>query len=123
MHQKSGKAKFGHIYDREDPREYYGTLGAMDYRAPEHGQRLFSSLVEKRSDGNGPVNVVDICCSYGVNAALLKYDVALDDLYERYSSEDLETLSGDEMVEVDTAVLRGPSERGCAAGRRGGCGE
>lgn len=102
MHQKSGKAKFGHIYDREDPREYYGTLGVMDYRAPEHGQRLFSSLVEKRSDGNGPVNVVDICCSYGVNAALLKYDVALDDLYERYSSEDLETLSGNEVTEADT---------------------
>lgn len=103
MHQKSGKANFGHIYDLEDPREYYSTLGEMDYRAPEHGQRLFSPLVEKRTNGNGTPNVVDVCCSYGVNAALLKYEVALDDLYERYSSEDLETLSGDEMVKADTA--------------------
>ncbi|CAN5709985.1 class I SAM-dependent methyltransferase [soil metagenome] len=102
MHQKSGKASFGHIYDLEDPREYYSTLGGMDYRAPEYGQRLFSKLVEKRSNGNGPVNVVDLCCSYGINAALLKYDVALDDLYDRYSSDNL-LLSGDELAESDAA--------------------
>ncbi len=102
MHQKSGKASFGHIYDLEDPREYYSTLGGMDYRAPEHGQRLFSTLIEKRGNGNGPVNVVDLCCSYGINAALLKYDVALDDLYDRYSSDNL-PLSGDELAESDAA--------------------
>ena len=28
--------------------------------------------------------VLDIGCSYGINAALLKYDATMDDLYERY---------------------------------------
>lgn len=102
MHQKSGKASFEHIYDRRDPREYYSTLGSMDYRVPEHGQRLFSPLVKRLSNGNGPVNVVDLCCSYGINAALLKYDVTLDDLYERYSSNEL-PLSGDKLAEADAA--------------------
>ena len=106
MHQKSGKASFGHIYDLRDPREYYRTLGGMNYRAPEHGQRLFSTLIEKRRNGNGPVNVVDLCCSYGVNAALLKYDVVLDDLYERYSSNEL-PLFGDELAEADAAYYAG----------------
>lgn len=101
MHQKSGKASFGHIYDSHDPREYFSTLGDMEYRTPEHGQRLFSPLIEEIGNGNDPVNVVDLCCSYGINAALLKYDVVLDDLYERYSED--QPLSGDELAESDAA--------------------
>lgn len=108
MHEKSGKASFGHIYDRQDPREYFKTLGRMDYRIPDHGQRLFGALVERqRGDGEGPVNVVDLCCSYGINAALLKYDVTLDDLYERYCSEEFGALSGDELAEGDAAYYAG----------------
>ena len=61
MHEKSGKASFGHIYDRRDPREYFKTLGSMDYKIPGPGQRLFSALVEQRRGANGdPVNVVDL---------------------------------------------------------------
>jgi hypothetical protein len=104
MHEKSGKVSFGHIYDRRDPRDYFKTLGSMDYKIPGHGQRLFSVLVEQRRGANGdPVNVVDLCCSYGINAALLKYDVTLDDLYERYCSEELEALSSNELAESDVA--------------------
>ena len=105
MHQKSGKASFGHIYDLRDPKEYYTTLGRMDYKAPEHGRRLFSALLEKRFNA-GPVNVVDLCCSYGVNATLLKYDVVLDDLYDRYSSDAL-SLSGNELAEADATYYAG----------------
>jgi hypothetical protein len=107
VHEKSGKASFGHIYDRQDPREYFKTLGSMDYRVPDHGQRLFGALLERRGESSGPANVVDVCCSYGINAALLKYDVTLDDLYERYSSEELGGLSGDELAEDDAAYYAG----------------
>ena len=104
MHDKSGKASFGHIYDRQDPREYFKTLGTMDYRIPDHGQRLFGALVGlQREASEDPVNVVDVCCSYGINAALLKHDVTLDDLYERYCSEELGTLSADELAQGDAA--------------------
>ncbi|CAA9449153.1 MAG: hypothetical protein AVDCRST_MAG01-01-4386 [uncultured Rubrobacteraceae bacterium] len=108
MHEKSGKASFGHIYDRQDPREYFKTLGIMDYRIPDHGQRLFGALVERRREaGEDPVNVVDICCSYGINAALLKHDLTLDDLYERYCSEELGSLSTDELAKGDAAYYAG----------------
>jgi hypothetical protein len=108
-HQKSGKASFEHVYDREDPREYFRTLGVMDYRIPpHHGQRLFSTLVEGQRDGAGngrrsgePFTVVDLCCSYGINGALLKYDVTLDDLYERYGSQELDVLSPEELAVAD----------------------
>lgn len=108
MHEKSGKASFGHIYDRQDPREYFKTLGSMDYRIPGYGQRLFGALVDRRREASeDPVNVMDLCCSYGINAALLKYDVNLDDLYERYCSEELGALSTDELAEGDAAYYAG----------------
>jgi len=104
-HNKNGKASFEHIYNLEDPREYFQTLEKLDYRAPQNGYLLFSALVEakKRVPGGGSraVTVVDLCCSYGINGALLKYDVTLDDLYERYSLEGLASLSSEELTVAD----------------------
>ena len=108
QHQKSGKASFDRIYDQEDPREYFNTLGSLDYRIPHHGQRIFSALVEERRRiaDEVPVNVLDLCCSYGINAALLKHDVTLRDLYERYGSKEVEELSSDELAMADARFYR-----------------
>src|SRR5215207_4025082 len=109
LHQKAGKANFDLIYDLEDPREYFNTLGRFDYRIPQHGQRLFSELIEARRDasrdGNGAsrFRVVDICCSYGINAALLKYETTLEEMYARYGSGERADLSGEELAEDDAA--------------------
>jgi hypothetical protein len=103
-HNKNGKASFDHIYNLRDPREYFRTLWTLDYRAPQNGYPLFSTLVQAtRRDGSGSeeVRVVDLCCSYGINGALLKYDVTLDDLYERYRSEELASLSSEELAAAD----------------------
>lgn len=102
-HDMGVKANFDHIYDREDPRDYYGVLSGLDYQAPEHGSRLFSGFLEVASTNGHPKKVVDLCCSYGVNAALLKHELDLDDLYAHYKSEELAGLSGDELVETDAA--------------------
>jgi hypothetical protein len=105
LHEKSGKANFDLIYDLEDPREYFNVLREFDYCIPRHGQRLFSSLIEARREEaeERSLRIVDICCSYGVNAALLKYETTLDDLYARYGSEDLATLSSEELAKADVA--------------------
>lgn len=112
LHQKSGKADFELIYDLEDPREYFNVLGEFDYCIPRHGQRVFRTLGEARREegyngaGQRPLCVADLCCSYGINAALLKYEVTLDDLYERYRSGELAGLSGEELAESDAAFYR-----------------
>ena len=109
LHQKSGKASFELIYDLEDPREYFNTLGSFDYCVAHHGQRVFSTLIEARRDGSNNgigekrTKVLDVCCSYGINAALLKHETTLDELYERYGSEELANLSGEELAEADAA--------------------
>jgi hypothetical protein len=109
-HNKDGKASFGHIYNLGDPREYFETLGRLDYRAPQNGYLVFSPLIraKKRLLGgtSEEMTVVDLCCSYGINGALLKYDVTLDDLYERYRSEELASLSSEELAGADAEFFR-----------------
>lgn len=103
LHQKSGKANFEVIYDLEDPREYFNVLGEFDYCIPQHGQRVFGALAEAWRNGNGSrrLRVVDVCCSYGINAALLKHEITIDDLYTRYNSQELAGLSSEELAESD----------------------
>lgn len=103
-HNEESKANFDHIYDLPDPRGYFGTLGALDYLAPEHARRLFPALLQAmRDDGRKPSSVLDLCCSYGVNAALLKHDLTLEDLYARYGSRELAGLSAEDLAAADLA--------------------
>src|SRR3954462_15478472 len=70
LHKKSGKANFDLVYGLEDPREYFGAFEELDYCIPQHGQRVFSTLIEARREaghngpGERPTGVVDVCCSY-----------------------------------------------------------
>lgn len=100
-HEKAGKASFEHIYDLEDPREYFNTLGGMGYAAPRHGYELFSALAGSIEPAGQRLTILDVCCSYGINGALLKYDVGLDDLYARYGSEDAGQMSSAELAADD----------------------
>lgn len=93
------KASFDHVYNQPDPRAYYRQLGSLDYEIPEHGRRLFRPIIDAL-DAASPT-VVDLCCSYGVNAALLRCDLTLDDLYARYCSERVEGLTRDELLRRD----------------------
>ena len=101
-HGMGVKASFDHIYDLEDPRSYFNELGKLDYQAPRHGSGVFSKLLEVMDHNGRPAKVVDLCCSYGVNAALLKHELSLEDLYSRYGSGPLAELSPDELVASDT---------------------
>ena len=98
------KANFDDIYNMSDPRGYFETLGLLGYQAPEHGRRVFTALQRAMHGGQGcSTKVLDLCCSYGVNAALLKHDLTLEDLYERYASPDLAGLSSGELAASDAA--------------------
>lgn len=110
-HNEQIKANFDHVYDLSDPRGYFEALGALDYRAPEHGRRVFPTLLrEMYGDNESAPRILDLCCSYGVNAALLKHDLTLDDLYSRYASEEVAGLSTEEMVDSDAAFYAGQAK-------------
>ena len=101
QHNEENKANFDHVYDLPDPRGYFEALGALDYRAPEHARHLFPTLLREIRAGGDPAVVLDLCCSYGVNAALLRHDLTLEDLYARYASPKLADLSPAELAEAD----------------------
>jgi hypothetical protein len=108
-HDKEGKASLDHVYDLEDPRGYFETLWRLDYRAPQNGFLFFPALIQAKkrdSSRSEEVTVVDLACSYGINGALLKYDVTLGDLYERYRSEELASLSSEELARADAKFYR-----------------
>ena len=103
QHNEQNKANFDHVYDLPDPRGYFEALGSLDYLAPEHGRRLFPTLLRELRAGGGPDDVLDLCCSYGVNAALLGHDLTLADLYARYASPELAGLPTESLLEADRA--------------------
>lgn len=50
--------------------------------------------------------VLDIGCSYGINAALLKYDATMDELYARYDDPEHEADSRDVLLARDRELSR-----------------
>lgn len=100
-----GKATFDHIYDQPDPHEFYRTLQALDYEIPQHAYPKFATLLDGRE--SAPATILDVCCSYGVNAALLRCELTLDDLFRRYADNTLDQLSPAELVAADRQFYAG----------------
>lgn len=107
------KADFNDIYRHRDPRAYYTVLGGLDYVIPEVASPIFAQLVERCVIERGrPITVLDIGCSYGVNAALLRHDVNLRQLRERYLSSSIQALPADQVAEYDGRYYAGwPARR------------
>ncbi len=105
-HQRSTgrKAVFDDIYVSPDPRAYFRVLGAHDYEVPTHGATVFAAALEAL-DLVQPT-VLDVCSSYGINGALLKYDVELDELHARYTGRELADATTRELIESDRAFLQ-----------------
>jgi carnitine O-acetyltransferase len=103
---ETGKASFDHIYTEPDPRPYFATLRRFDYRIPQEAAPWFAGLVA-RHPAPRPT-VLDIGCSYGINAALLNGGVSMEDLYGRYAAA--AGMSRAELAAADRAlVASGPA--------------
>src|SRR5512139_1278083 len=94
-----GQTLFDEIYHQPDPRAFYHRLGRLDYQIPHHAQPVLRRLVAAQP--RQPVTVLDLCCSYGINAALLNHHLTLDDLYAHYTSPRLAQLTTSELIKHD----------------------
>ncbi|MEE1768372.1 hypothetical protein PUR34_09430 [Streptomyces sp. JV185] len=101
---------FDDIYDQADPRAFFRELGAFGYRTPHHAQRLFRRLAALRLRAPGEV-MLDLCCSYGINAALLNHELTLDDLYAHYTSPRAVAMTAEELAEHDRSFFRARRRR------------
>ncbi|MGK3204058.1 class I SAM-dependent methyltransferase [Amycolatopsis sp. MEPSY49] len=97
----TGKISFDHIYTAPDPRPFFGTLRRVNYEIPQLAKPYFAKLI-----GEHPAErptVLDVGCSYGVNAALRRCDATMDDLYAHYTAPDVRALTHTQLIEADRA--------------------
>jgi len=96
------KANMDHIYNQPDPRAYFKELRRLGYAIPDAAKPIFRTLIgHLRRRRKDTVHVLDLGCSYGVNAALLKYDLAMPDLYAHWDQDWLKTATPEEVAEHD----------------------
>ncbi|GAA2931465.1 MULTISPECIES: class I SAM-dependent methyltransferase [Streptomycetaceae] len=102
----TGKVSLDHIYTAPDPRTYFQVLRPLGYCVPQQAKPHFEKLIEeyRESEHVEVPRILDIGCSYGINAALLKYDTTMDELYTRYG--DAATLSRAELLARDHGLSR-----------------
>lgn len=102
----AGKANFEWTYNQLDPRAYHSALGDFDYAIPERAapvfRRIFSAL--RRSRDADTITAVDLGCSYGINATLLKHDLSMAELRAHYASFKPDT-SPREVLAIDQKVF------------------
>lgn len=98
------KAKFDDIYNMPDPRAYYTTLNSLGYQIPTNAKPVYEKLIDRMGDRR-PSKIVDIGCSYGVNAALLRHDMTFEELAGRYAREDLRETSVAEVIVADAETF------------------
>ncbi|MEV1142165.1 hypothetical protein [Micromonospora sp. NPDC049799] len=84
---RTGKVSLDGIYTQPDPRAYFTTLRELDYCIPQLAKPYFQQIIGqyRQSRQVAVPTVIDIGCSYGVNAALLRCDATMNDLYDRYA--------------------------------------
>lgn len=105
-HDDSGKIDLTAIYDRADPRGYYQTLAALQYRIPEEAAPVFRAVFDALAKARQAetLHVADVGCSYGVNAAVLKLGLSMADLGRIYGRAQTAGLSRRDLVARDRAL-------------------
>jgi len=101
------KMDFSDLYTSKDPRSYFKYLGQLDYIIPHLAQPIFGQLIRARQElQSEPVTVLDLGCSYAINGALMKYALDYEALRGRYTAPSLQTLSNEEVLELDRHFYR-----------------
>jgi len=98
----ASKANFDDIYSMDDPRAYFSVLGALDYMIPDVAEPVFRQILaaKAQADGGDPI-VLDVGCSYGINAAIHRFPLNFDTLRRRYARREMGALSSEETQRLD----------------------
>jgi len=101
------KADFSNVYNLDDPREYFRALAPLDYIIPHLAQNIFRQLIDSQATPTfKPLTVIDIGCSYGINAALMKYALTWDKLANRHLTPEMMMIPSEALHRLDRLYLR-----------------
>ena len=111
----SNKAVFDDIYAEHDPRSYFSVLGALDYMIPDLAESVIHQILEARATRHGGDNrVLDVGCSYGINAAVHRFPVNFASLRQRYARREMMELESGDMIRFDRNFYAGWPDVGVA---------
>lgn len=83
------KKDFTDIYTQKFPDNYLEEMKRLHYRIPDKTKLLYLSLAEQLYKKlSRPINILDIGSSYGINSALMKYDLEMSDLDDFFLQEE-----------------------------------
>ncbi len=98
----ASKANFDNIYDQPDPRAYFSVLGALDYMIPDVAEPIVRQILRAKEKRSGvPPTVLDLGCSYGINAAVHRFPVSFRRLRLRYANSDMAAVDPEELARLD----------------------
>ncbi|SFU23041.1 class I SAM-dependent methyltransferase [Mesorhizobium sp. YR577] len=105
-----GKINLNNIYNNPDPIDYFSTLSRLGYRIPQEAKPKFQQLIQARRSTaeSESAKVVDLGCSYGVNGALLKHGLSMDELYQLYRAAGADDL--DALLQRDHRLYAEPAD-------------
>lgn len=96
------KAIFDDIYIQEDPRSYFSVLGDLDYMIPDVAEPVVRQILAAKASATDTKPVVlDVGCSYGINAAVHRFPLTFGGLRHRYARREMKALSADELMRLD----------------------
>jgi SAM-dependent methyltransferase len=101
------KSDFSDIYAEPDPRQYFRVLDELDYQIPQRALPVFRAVLAASRSGGRNRTVLDLCCSYGINSALLFSRGDPAQVAARYLSPAAARLSAGEMAEADRRYFAG----------------
>lgn len=87
---RAAKHDFTPTYDQPWPHAYFQAHLALDYMICDRAKPVFEDIIARlrRRRPHSPLKILDIGASYGLNAALLRSALTLDDLYAAYTLPD-----------------------------------
>ncbi|MCP1850089.1 MULTISPECIES: class I SAM-dependent methyltransferase [unclassified Bradyrhizobium] len=96
------KAIFDDIYALDDPRAYFSVLGDLDYMIPDVAEPVVRQILAAKASATGlkPV-VLDVGCSYGINAAVHRFPLTFGGLRHRYARREMRAISSETLVHLD----------------------
>jgi hypothetical protein len=71
----------------------------LDYSIPDNAKPIFQNLKgHLREQRDNTIEVLDLGCSYGVNAAILKHDLSMEKLYNHWATAKMFSATSEELV-------------------------
>ena len=96
MNELKVKKDFTDIYTQESPCGYLKEMERLEYSISDSTKPLYNTIIEQLENIlSRPVNILDLGSSYGINSALMKYNLTMTELNNFF-------LSGTEPTKKET---------------------